>query len=822
MGRQAKGSSPLHTVGAAALVAGGCFIGAGMDIWLRFPTAGVGILFVPYGVLTAALCRARQREWWIFLLAAGIGDCLAHRLGGASVAFALSTELVNQLRAVLAAFALSRLAGRSHRLDSLREMMVYLLAAVLLAPGLAALAGAALTVDAGAARWFWPVWQEWWLSNAITALTLLPLLTIDLDRLRKSLRRRPGRIVEGGLLFSGLLVTGAVVFSGQAHPAGAHQLRLYWALPFLLWAAVRFGPRGTSGALLALTALSIWGALAARGPFAARLPCESLVELQVFLLAVSIPVLMMAALITQQRTTAVALADSRRQYRSVVEDQTEMICRFRPDGVYTFANRAYTDAFGLSPGDLADRTVWDLVPAGVHRTRGELAVISAARPLATREVQVVTRAGARAWQQWRDRGFFDDRGAVVEYQAVGRDVTDRKLAEDERRELEARRSVETALRDADRRKDEFLAMLGHELRNPLAPIGLALEILREAAPGSEEGAWAREAIGRQLGYMTRLLDDLLDISRITLGKIKVQLEPLDLRAVIANAVEATRPLIEASGHRLSVTVPDQPAVVHGDAVRLTQAVSNLMNNAAKYTEAGGHIEVALEGGAGGVRLSVRDNGIGLAADALERIFDLFSQIPAEMDRAQGGLGIGLTLARRLVELHGGTVEAHSDGPNRGSEIVVRLPAATDDAPVPVRGAAPASGPHRGSLRILAVDDDVQIADGLARILGLWGHTVRIAHDGADALEVAGVFEPEVVLVDLGLPRVDGLEVARQLRLSGERAPALLISMSGFGQEHARRSSDDAGFHHHMVKPLDMDSLHALLERCLRDQSRAVG
>ena len=255
---------------------------------------------------------------------------------------------------------------------------------------------------------------------------------------------------------------------------------------------------------------------------------------------------------------------------------------------------------------------------------------------------------------------------------------------------------------------------------------------------------------------------------------------------------------------------------------MTQAVANLMNNAAKYTESGGHIELALDREGAAVRLSVRDDGIGLAADALERIFDLFSQIPAGMERAQGGLGIGLTLARRLVELHGGTVEARSDGPNRGSEIVVRLPAATDDVPVPVRGNAPASGPHRAALRILAVDDNVQIADGLARILGLWGHTVRTAHDGVAALEAASVFEPEVVLVDLGLPRVDGLEVARQLRLSGEQAPALLISMSGFGQDHARRRSEEAGFHHHLVKPLDMESLHTLLERCLRDQQRATG
>ena len=820
MGRQQEnGSSTLRAAGAAALVLVGCFVGSGADIWFRFPMAGAGILFAPYAILTAALCRAPIRRWWLFMLAAGIGNCLGHHIGGASLGFALSTELVNQLRAGLAAGALRLFAADSNRLESLGEMVVYLVASALVAPGLSALAGAALAIQAGGARPFWLLWQQWWLSNAITALTLLPLLTVDLRWLRDSLRLRPRRIAEATVLLAALLAAGALVFSGGRTGADAHQVHLYWALPFLLWAAVRFGPRGTSAVLLAVTALSIWGALAARGPFAARLPTESLLELQVFLLAASIPLLMLAALIEQQRTTAAALWESRRQYRSVVEDQTEMICRFRPDGVYTFANRAYADAFGLTPGDLVERTVWDLVPAGVHRTRAELAIISADRPIATREVQVATRDGSTGWQQWRDRGFFDERGAVIEYQAVGRDVTERRRGDDERRELEARRSVEVALRDADRRKDEFLAMLGHELRNPLAPIGLALEILRQAAPGSEEAAWARDSIGRQLAYMTRLLDDLLDISRITLGKINVQMELVDLRAIIANAAEVTRPLIESFGHALTVAVPDDTVVVHGDAVRLTQAVANLMNNAAKYTEAGGHIEIRLEREGEGARLSVRDNGIGLAADALERIFDLFSQIPAGLERAQGGLGIGLALARRLVELHGGTVEARSDGPNRGSEIVVRLPAVVDGAPAPVR-ATPASGPHRAALRILAVDDDVQIADGLARMLALWGHTVRTAHDGATALEVADTFAPEVVLVDLGLPRLDGLEVARRLRSSGAPPPALLISMSGFRQDHARRRSDEAGFHHHLVKPLDMDSLHALLERCLREQQHA--
>ena len=508
-----------------------------------------------------------------------------------------------------------------------------------------------------------------------------------------------------------------------------------------MWAAVRFGPRGTSAALFGVTWLSIWGAFEGRGPFAARSPTEDLLELQVFLLTTSFPLLLLSVLIEEQRRTAGALAESRLQYRSVVEDQTEMICRFRPDGTYTFANRAYAEAFGLRAPDLVGESIWTAVPVGVHRSHLELRAATAASPVAAREVNVLTAGGGLRWQQWRDRALFDDRGVVAEYQAVGRDVTDRKRAEDERRELEAQKSVEAALRDADRRKDEFLAMLGHELRNPLAPIGSALEILRRAPPGSAQTAWARDSIGRQLGTMTRLLDDLLDVSRITLGKIQLRLDSVDLALVIANAIEAIRPLVDASGHTLTVTLPDTKVSVRGDAVRLTQVVANLLSNAAKYTDRGGRIDVALDRDEGGVRLCVRDNGIGLAADSLERIFELYSQVSAGRERAQGGLGIGLALVRRLVELHGGTVAARSEGTNRGSEMIVRLPVEASDVPARPLPSPRASPGRAVSLRILAVDDNVDVAEGLARVLGFWGHTVRTAHDGVTALEVATAFAP---------------------------------------------------------------------------------
>ena len=490
-----------------------------------------------------------------------------------------------------------------------------------------------------------------------------------------------------------------------------------------------------------------------------------------------------------------------------------MICRFRPDGSYTFVNGAYCRAFGRSAHDLLGGSVWTLVPAGVHRRRQDLlAAVTTASPVVTRETGVAMWDGEIRWQQWRDRGLFDSRGAVIEFQSVGRDITDRKRADDERRELQAQRSVEAALRETDRRKDEFLAMLGHELRNPLAPIGTALQIMRHAPPRGSQDAWAREAIARQLRHMTRLVDDLLDISRVTLGKIRLQVEPLDLAGVVAGAVDTTLPLIDSFGHRLTVTLPDGPVRLRGDAVRLTQIVANLLNNAAKYTEPGGHIELAVRREGGSVLLSVQDNGIGLESGALAKIFEPFTQILPGREQSPGGLGIGLTLVKQLVALHGGTVEARSDGTGRGTEIAVRLPAPEDDVPDPAPAPLAADTHRQSSLRILAVDDNVDLADSLALVLGLWGHTVRTAYDGMAALEAAASFRPDVVLLDLGLPKIDGLEVARRLRGTTAQIP-LLLSMSGFGPDVARRRGGEAGFHYHLVKPLDMDSLRSLLDAC---------
>jgi PAS domain S-box-containing protein len=385
------------------------------------------------------------------------------------------------------------------------------------------------------------------------------------------------------------------------------------------------------------------------------------------------------------------------------------------------------------------------------------------------------------------------------------DITARKQSEAERERLLHQ------LRDQDRRKDEFLATLAHELRNPLAPLRNGLQVIQLAgADGMVEKA--RAMMERQLVQMTRLVDDLLDASRVTTGKLELRPERLDVRTVIDAALETSRPLIEQEGHQLSVTVPDVRCAVVGDPVRLAQVVSNLLTNSAKYTNRGGHIRLSAWQDDGWAVISVADNGIGIPREMLESVFAMFTQVDRTLERTSGGLGIGLSLVKGLVEMHGGTIEARSEGPGKGSEIVVRLPVAPSEVPAPVAHDAEPSPPTRtGQHRILVVDDNVDFAQSLGQILETLGHDVRTVYDGEAGLEMAREFRPRVVLCDIGLPKVNGYDAARRIRAEpwGERA--VLVALTGWGHENDLKKSEAAGFDHHLVKPVDPDALVRLLD-----------
>jgi signal transduction histidine kinase/CheY-like chemotaxis protein len=453
-------------------------------------------------------------------------------------------------------------------------------------------------------------------------------------------------------------------------------------------------------------------------------------------------------------------------------------------------------------------THFKVLSGGIELLPHELPVQSAARGIEVRghEHEVVFDDGERRHFYGNAMPLHDEAGNVRGAISAFVDITARVMAEE-------------SLREADRRKDEFLAMLAHELRNPLAPILNAISILNRHDLSDEQFQWSKGVIERQVEHLTRLVDDLLDVSRITQGKIILRKENLDLRKLVGRALETSRPLIDARKHQLTVSLPSETVRLRGDLMRLAQVVSNLLNNAAKYTDTGGAIWLTAGYVGDEVILRVKDNGMGIPAEELPHVFDLFIQAGRSLDRAQGGLGIGLTLARSIIELHGGWIEALSEGPGRGSEFVIHLPLlelqqfwgeALRKVHTSFNGVEAAAPALSMRCRVLVVDDNVDSAESLALALTLEGYDARLAYDGPDAVELALAFKPQVALLDIGLPGMNGYELARQLRQRPGGREMALIALTGYGQAEDRRKSREAGFDHHLTKPVNYDLLVSLI------------
>jgi CheY-like chemotaxis protein len=384
------------------------------------------------------------------------------------------------------------------------------------------------------------------------------------------------------------------------------------------------------------------------------------------------------------------------------------------------------------------------------------------------------------------------------------DILSRQAAD-----LIERKQAAEALRDADRRKDEFLAVLAHELRNPLAPIRNAIEVLQMTEPHAPELQWASGIIDRQMDHLTRLVDDLLDVSRITRDRLELRKERVELAEVVRAAIETSRPGIVARGHELSVTQLSESVIVEADPTRLAQVFGNLLNNAAKFSEPNSRIVISVERQDGDVLVRVRDWGNGIDEIMLPKIFELFSQLQPSLERDRGGLGIGLALVKRLVEMHGGSVHASSEGVGKGSEFVVRLPVVAAPDELRRLRLEPAKQ-SRARLRVLVVDDYQDGAVSMCRLLELFGHETRMADDGLAGLEAAKDFRPDVALLDIGMPKINGYELARRLRAEPWGKSIVLIAVTGWGQEQARQRTADAGFDHHLIKPVTPDHLTQLL------------
>ncbi|HET8676718.1 MAG TPA: ATP-binding protein, partial [Blastocatellia bacterium] len=393
-----------------------------------------------------------------------------------------------------------------------------------------------------------------------------------------------------------------------------------------------------------------------------------------------------------------------------------------------------------------------------------------------------------------------------------RDVTDRAR-------LERQIQEQAVLADLNHRKDEFLAMLSHELRNPLAPILNAVHLLHHQRDDNPIQQQAHAIIERQAGQLARIIDDLMEVSLITTGKIKLQLERLDIRGIVEHAVESVRPLIDQRKHELSVSLPDEPIWLYADAARLEQVTVNLLNNATKYMDNGGHIWLSVEQEGDEAVLQVRDTGIGILPEILPRIFDLFTQADLSLDRSQGGLGIGLTVVQRLVGMHRGTVEANSAGVGKGSEFIVRLPVVLSPARQKELPAIETAEQPGARWRVLVADDNVDSANVTALLLRELGHETQVAYSGTTTLEAAYKYKPNVVLLDIGMPEMDGYEVAEHLRQHPQLRNAWVVAITGYGQETDRQRSKEAGIDYHLVKPVGAQKLRELL-RMLAKQKRS--
>jgi PAS domain S-box-containing protein len=475
---------------------------------------------------------------------------------------------------------------------------------------------------------------------------------------------------------------------------------------------------------------------------------------------------------------------------SVLESIAEGFIALDGDFRLTYVNAAAERIFGVTRQTLLDHPCRESFPdllEGDLETRYRRAM--------TQRIHSTFETFVRAAQRWFDVDCYParDGGLAIYF----RDITERKVA------LEA-------LQDAARRKDEFLATLAHELRNPLAPIRSGLQIMRLADGDAHAEEQARSMVERQFQQLVRLVDDLFDLSRISRGKIALRKERVELAGIIQSAVETSLPLIEQSQQTLEVTLPPQPIIIEADTTRLAQVFTNLLNNAAKYTESGGTIWLDVQQRSTEVAVTVKDTGMGIPAEMLPHVFDMFTQVDRSLERSRGGLGIGLNIVKQLVRMHRGSVEARSEGNGKGSEFIVRLPilaAARKDTPLNDSGPAQRSAP----MRVLVADDNPDSANGLALLLKIRGNEVRTAHDGLEVISAAEAFRPEVMLLDIGMPKLNGYEVCRHIRAQSWGKTTAIIALTGWGQEEDRRRSREAGFDHHLVKPVELAVLEPLLE-----------
>ncbi len=717
-------------------------------------------------------------------------------LAGKSWSVILLSLVTNIGEAWVVGVLLERWIGRPIKIESLPEAG-YFVAAVGCTVCVCGFLGSVVLryLPAGQGLGLGQLWRIWVSSRGLGMLTITPAVIAlgAMSRQSFSVAWQDGKGTIGMVL--GMALIAYVVF--RVEVAQSELLALLVLLvvvyPFILWLAARREPAWTYFALLFVTLILILRLGQEGGLLRGNVQVA-----QAFLLVSSFWSLTLAVVMEQQRRAMDSARRSERSMRHALAAGRGYTFEYDPRD--DFMRRA--DPYGiLAPfmqeagGSFFARVLTEDRP----RLQQLIASRTPQRPMYETTYGSRRPDGKIVWLQERGVAEFNEQGVMKRLQGLTMDIT-------------RRREVEEALREADRKKDRFIATLAHELRNPLAPIRTSAELLGSPIAGPAEIAWARNVIRRQVGHMSSLLDDLLDVARITQGKLELRKEWVRLQTVVETAVEAARPVIDSHYHRLVVDLPEPAPVLEADPLRLAQIISNLLTNAAKYSNDGGEIMLAAQIDGSILEISVTDHGIGIPGEALGSVFEMFAQVQGTPSRSEGGLGIGLSLVKGLVELHNGIISAHSDGPGHGSRFTIKLPC------VPAAGeqqqedrrvqSEPAAPPGR---RLLVVDDNRDAADSLGLLLGLDGHDVRVAYAGRQALEIVKEqFRPEIAILDLGLPDLSGYDLARLLRQDPELQRITLVALTGWGQEEHKQRAREAGFDHHLTKPVDLDRLAAVI------------
>jgi PAS domain S-box-containing protein len=822
-------SSPRQFAAFTLLFAVYVFAGK-LGLSLAFLHASATPVWPPTGIALAAFLILGHRAWPAVFL----GAFTVNVTTAGSWLTSLGIAIGNTLEGMLGAYLVNGLAGGRHAFDRAQDVFKFAALAGMVSTTVSATIGVTVLSVAGYASWaeYGPIWVTWWLGDAAGAVVVAPVLV--LWSTMPSLRWKRPQLIEAACLLLSIVLVGQVVFGGLA-PLGMKNYPVaFLSIPFLIWSAFRFGQRGAATAIVVLSGTAVWGTLGGFGPFAVGTPNESLLLLQAFMGTISVMTISVAAAVSGRRRAEEALHESEIAYRQMfVSNPHPMWIIDRKSLVFLEVNQAAVDKYGYTRDEFQRMTLRDI------RLVEDIPRMEEAGRALNRGAKVLGTYRHRK----RDGTLIDVEISAHPLQFMGRpaalvlayDVTERKQAEEERQRLLAREQAARAEAEAaNRAKDAFLATLSHELRTPLTTMLGWARMLRTTELTAEQQSHAYETIERNTRVQAQLINDLLDVSGIVAGKVTLDKYPVDLVPIIENALESVRHAARAKAIRVETTLDHFAGPVLGDPLRLQQVVVNLLSNAIKFTPEAGRIELRLERTDASARLAVQDTGKGIAPELLPHIFDRFRQGDSSTTRAHGGLGLGLTIVRELVQLHGGTVAATSPGEGRGATFMVHLPLATaGNGPGPRAGrpgwpsAEHALRPHSlQGLRILVVDDDPDTVDLLCAALGHagGGAEVTTAQSVTEALEAVEQMRPDVIVSDLSMPGQDGYALVREVKkLAGVHHVLMpVVAISAHARAEERQKALAAGFARYVAKPIDPIELARIVDEVARGQKTAQG